>query len=152
MNAAGAIACWAAVRLAEFQDCGFVLGVEVDNVVITTPEQARDICRATVSQPNPDELRWRTSQQRQAVKVDVFADDDATMLTSELANRHVRRSSVAEQSNMKGIRKQVGRQVTQLLGERLIEEEPGHPTQPVCLGCASRAQQRRLGKLECPRE
>jgi len=59
-NAAGSIACWAAGRLAQLQNRGFVLRVESDDVVVTTSKQVRHIHGATVAQANPNELWWRT--------------------------------------------------------------------------------------------
>jgi hypothetical protein len=60
------------------------------------------------------------------MKVSVLTDDNAAVFASEFPDYRVGCAAVPEQTNVKGAWKQVGRQVTQLFRERLIEEQPDH--------------------------
>jgi hypothetical protein len=58
----------------EFQDRHVALFVEPENIVMTAPQQLSDVFGAAVAEANPNELRRGATQEREAVKVVVLAD------------------------------------------------------------------------------
>ena len=64
----------------QFEDCRFILLVELDDVVMTAPQYLCDVVGGAVAEPNPNELRRRASQERKSVKILILADHQAPML------------------------------------------------------------------------
>jgi hypothetical protein len=81
---------------AQFQNCRFVLLVESDDVIVTPPQELRDVVSGAVAEPNPNELRRGTSQDSQSVKVLVLADHQAPVLTRQVPDDRIRRPALPQ--------------------------------------------------------
>ncbi|MDO8677603.1 MAG: hypothetical protein Q7R30_03440 [Acidobacteriota bacterium] len=105
----------------------------MDHILVPESKQLSDVGRSTVTQPNPNELRGRATQDGQSVKISVLADYQALALARQLPDGRIGRPSVPEQSDVERVRKQIRERDTQPLREWLVEKEPYcHLMQPVC--------------------
>lgn len=86
--------------LAQFENCCFILLVESADVVVTSPQEPRDVGRSAVAEPNPNELRWGASQKGKSVKIFVLADEQAPVLTCQIPDDRIRRPALPQQSNV----------------------------------------------------
>ena len=129
----GATPCWAAcLYSAQLEDSRFVLLTESDDVLLTTPQQLRDVVGGAVAQLNPNKLWWGAMQDGQSMKVFVLAHDQASVMTRQVPDGRIRCAPLPQQSNVQRAGTNVGQRLAQLLRQRLIEEEPSHLTRPAC--------------------
>ena len=84
----------------EFEDGRFILLVESDDVVVTAPQQLCDVIGGAVAESDPNELRRSASQESKSVKILVFADHQALMLTCQLPDDRIRRPAVPQYPNV----------------------------------------------------
>ena len=84
----------------QFEDCRFILLVELDDVAMTAPQEPCDIVGSAIAESNPNELRRSTSQESKSVKILVLADHHAAVLTREIPDDRIRRPAVPKQANV----------------------------------------------------
>jgi hypothetical protein len=80
----------------KFENCRFILFVELEDVIVTAPQQLRDVVCGAVAEANPNELRRRTAQERKSMEVLVLADHQASVLTRQIPDDRISRAPSAQ--------------------------------------------------------
>ena len=93
--------------LTEYQECGFVLFGEALNIDATLPQQSGDIFGAAVSKANPYDLRGRTKEDAEAVKVFILCHQQTPAIEGELPHCRVHCPTRTELPNMQRVWKDI---------------------------------------------
>ena len=84
----------------QLENCGFILLIELDDVVVTASQELCDVfCRA-VAEPNPNELRRGPPQEGKSMKILVLADYQAAVLTRQVPDGRICRPALTQSSNV----------------------------------------------------
>src|SRR5690606_31656109 len=107
----------------ELEEGRFILNDEPIDFVRAEAQQARDVLGRTVSEANPDDLRWWTEENAQAVEILVLRDEDEAVCGRPGPDRPVRRPLEPERGDMCGVRIGVREIADQARCEVLVEEQ-----------------------------
>src|SRR5688572_9895386 len=109
--------------LSEFQERDLGLFLEPLEVLRALPRQPGDVHRGAVAHPKPQNLGRCAIQNTQTMKVFVLRDEYAAMSACQLPNGRITSPALAEETNVKGIGKEIAHCGYQLFVQLFVEEE-----------------------------
>jgi hypothetical protein len=88
------------VSLPQLKDRCLALFIESDDVVVTPPQEVRDLASGAIAAANPHELRRRPSNDGEPVEVFVFTHDEAVVRSRKIPNSRIGGAALAKYSNV----------------------------------------------------
>ena len=79
----------------------FIL-TEFNDARLALSQEVFDICRGTISQPNPNNLGWKSQKKTSLMKVGILGDDDETAIAGEIPNLCVIGVPQTDQPHVRG--------------------------------------------------
>jgi hypothetical protein len=109
--------------LSEFQKRDLGLRFESLEIFHVAPQQLNNVGSGAIAQTNPHDLRRCPTEDAQTMKILVLGHQYTTMLSSQSPDDRVRRTALAQYTNVQRVGKQIVQSRHKFFGQLFVEEQ-----------------------------